>query len=939
MTETMVEQGLVHSVVSTTLGSRLSAVAAVAATTLTVDDVSDFNEFGGVLSLNGVQYTYTSVNFDTRVITLSSAVTVAGAVVDRVEVWPLTPQKHAFVVGAGVDDALSVRVPHALMDRMPEGIRDEDTRESVQYLEQAGELVITDVVGKEPLIDGSYLDPTTIPPVATDGNAPASSPAMQVTPGIKNFLVRFTPVANADPVTYDVHVSDNASLASIYGPATLYKSDVASFVSVGALPGPAPAPGQPDLRTLLPGTNYYFLNVARDGDGAAAPSAVVTSQLVQVTGPDVAANTITGDNIAARSITGAEIAAEVFLGTVFKTAAAGQRTEFGINGIQQYRSDESVSLNFPNDGGENLIDAEVIARGLTVEEGASFKGTSELRSGAYLVLTSGLTAPSVSPQLASYYETVHPNFTAQLGPLGLFNLVPSEVSFVEWNTTFSRFHIHQVRANGTRVWKCNAAGVPATYNTGDDIVDWKIYGQTTIPSGANAGGYNLFNHIPGGPSSFWISGPGGLNSYTRTNTSRIPALGNSGLDLFVAEALASNAMRVGYHVMAAHGAALPAAHTTYTTPASLFGNSPVYAEAGNFDFGGVRHVFAERGVQNNAKSFVTSGATLVQQDSESWESPVVSRLGQCWDGTRFWTYGSDGNLYKHTGEKWNPSVTSSVYWAKTSYYDSNATGGTHETALGAVKSITAPRRGSVRVQVPVPPPGGGADDPNNARLYMARGATQPADSALKLQYTGTSPTYTFSTLATATASHTEVPFPSVADAKIVNTANTLLIDGSGNVGGSVGSFAALNVSGVSVLTDNAPYSYARYNAAASLASGGTYITLPGWTVEANVGITHSSGVFTVPKAGRYRVDVNVSYAANATGYRGLRILVGATGKQTVLTAPSPTLHTTVGTSRVLIMAASGTITIQGIQNSGAGLNVQGDADGFYTNVAIEFLGT
>lgn len=106
----------------------------------------------------------------------------------------------------------------------------------------------------------------------TDGFPPATSPAPKVDGGPTNLAVSWSAITNADPVTYEVHVSDAAFTAKAGDPTTLAgKSVGGSVFYVYTLPRTGAA--------LAYSTTYYVQVVATDGDGSATPSASVTAQL------------------------------------------------------------------------------------------------------------------------------------------------------------------------------------------------------------------------------------------------------------------------------------------------------------------------------------------------------------------------------------------------------------------------------------------------------------------------------------------------------------------------------------------------------------------------------------------------------------------------------------------------------------------------------------
>lgn len=113
----------------------------------------------------------------------------------------------------------------------------------------------------------------------------------------------------------------------------------------------------------------------------------------------------------------------------------------------------------------------------------------------------------------------------------------------------------------------------------------------------------------------------------------------------------------------------------------------------------------------------------------------------------------------------------------------------------------------------------------------------------------------------------------------------------------------------------------------TLASTASYLALPiGTSLVGGTAWTHSSGVFTCVTGGDYRVKLNISYASNATGIRGCR-LVG-TGTPGTRTAHAPTANsgtdTTLTVEIISTCAPGDTITAQYLQNSGGTLTVLAD---------------
>jgi hypothetical protein len=140
-------------------------------------------------------------------------------------------------------------------------------------------------------------------PDASDGVAPASSPVPVVEGGVKSLFIGWDRVTNADPVTYEVHVSDTSGFTP--DSTTLSGETGGTLHVIRTLPG--------STVRLDYATPYYIKIVAKDVDGAAAPGAEATGQPVQIDTVDIATGAITEVTIADDSITAPKIVAESIL--------------------------------------------------------------------------------------------------------------------------------------------------------------------------------------------------------------------------------------------------------------------------------------------------------------------------------------------------------------------------------------------------------------------------------------------------------------------------------------------------------------------------------------------------------------------------------------------------------------------------------------------------
>lgn len=754
----------------------------------------------------------------------------------------------------------------------------------------------------------------------TDGSPPSISPDPFCVSGIGFFILKWDAITNADPVTYQVHISSTLGFTATFNnPATMLGNTSGTQMVVRAGPGPDPAPGVPDPRVLDPDATYYCRVIAFDADGQAAQSNQAPSAVFRVTGIDLAADSVTAANIVAGTLTGELFSATVIMAGTFKTAETGQRIEFGVGGIYGYRSDGSLMMRFSTtDEEEALYDGEIVARGLTVTGGMSIQSVdNEMAQGAAIVMQKGVNFPSAAPQVGYDYAKIFPSTTSltaaqktgtdpDWGLGGPFDLVASEVSCVEWRTTNSgHFVFHQIRPNGTRAWYINADGTPklisgSYFNDVKNYEVWSAFEMTTSSAPKN-GVYLVFRWIAGTGTNWYISSPAGINGFFRANTNAPPAIGHNGTDMYIAEVISSTHLKISYYIPTGSGN-LPAPTTTYESNAGFNVNSGigmcnVTHHPSGFDIGSARYLVAERANGSNNKLVFTSGAgtaaihpggvtagssswSSANKEAQSFEAPTVNRRGVAWDGTQFWSYHGDGYLYKHTGEFWDPVVLSSTYWARQSYYDGNATGSTHETRPGVTVSYVTKRR-SRNFWVPPPvPSAAGTDDITDARLYMARGTVVPAGTSFWLQATShaTSAVNFGALLTSGTNPALSNTFPTAVPAKIKNFDDTLVIDAEGGIKSASG----LLYAGTYQIVENPPYYFGYLNAEIASLANDTVMHVTTWVTDTVAGhgvngntsaITASSGTYTINKEGMYHFVGQFYWrASNITGSRMFQVI-------------------------------------------------------------------
>lgn len=162
-------QGIVLMVNEAPTGDELDAAALTGAATITLVNPLDFVLTGGQVTIDGTVYIYTGIDPVTYVMSLSTPLVADIDAGVRVNVYPDVIEKWATVELQADDDAVLALVPHALWDRLDDGVRDPADQESVEVGQRNGDWVIQDVLATVPNVSAAYVDPTTAPwPVSTD---------------------------------------------------------------------------------------------------------------------------------------------------------------------------------------------------------------------------------------------------------------------------------------------------------------------------------------------------------------------------------------------------------------------------------------------------------------------------------------------------------------------------------------------------------------------------------------------------------------------------------------------------------------------------------------------------------------------------------------------------------------------------------------------------
>lgn len=167
---------------------------------------------------------------------------------------------------------------------------------------------------------------------------------------------------------------------------------------------------------------------------------------------------------------------------------------------------------------------------------------------------------------------------------------------------------------------------------------------------------------------------------------------------------------------AAAGPTFNGATDTFRGGARL--NDPLNASAATYWLATTSAVYA----------YTFSGTTLTNTANRDFGQATTVSDGLTHDGTQFRGFDAASLTKLWKFSNWDWTTASAIYWFCYAWYDSNATGGTHETGVSPRASITMRRRERVQVTTPTIPVGG-TDGPDKVRIYTLPNATNPGSGA------------------------------------------------------------------------------------------------------------------------------------------------------------------------------------------------------------------
>lgn len=849
-------------------GSFLEADTLAGVQTLEVSFSGDFAEEGGQVIINGVVYSYDAISSDPDTIHITAPLATDLEGGTPVELYPDASETLAMVAPDDLDS--SVELAEAVMEHSYKTMFQPQRWESgtgpqVTLDDTYGRWYVVQVHGFTAQINAEDVLGTIPEESMSDGIPPAASPV----PTLKPFAIggiRWTIVAleNRDPQKYRVFAGptgftpDSSNL--VYEGSSL----TGSFDKIGDV---SLLPEDP--LGVIP--EYVVRVEASDADGPAEAgigAESLPSSPKRATNQEISSEYGYFGEISVTQLVAGIMEASIILAADIMTGSSGARAGLSAtDGIVSFDPNGEPVFSVPIIPDETghiaaFLRAALTATSLTVEDFLALRGVNnEFSKGSITTLATGTTAPQSPPQPSIGWTNKPLTFGTGLSLNGTGFAVDGS-NFWQLTSLFGGEMQRFVEDTGSY------NSVPgASYNlgswmqpTGITVLGAYVYviGRDTRE---NVGGFGKFyvwkyDKTNGSYVSRWQYQPSGSDTGLYSNFD--PALGNNGTNLLISQCRNSNTGDKSVWIRTYNTAG--ALQSTLQTD-HLPGDHQVSILYGNFDYGSARYIMTSRSSRITAYACLTTGARSPNDDfilpKPSW--------GQVWDGGVFKTSTVDG-VCIHSSINWaNPAVDR--WWVAHSWFDSNPTGGLHETLISKKVSFLMKKRANLTVtSPPLPANTGGTDDVTGVRIYHGNGASEPTAANMKrgtvdLANLATTITYTSNPpLVTSANTGTPGPFPASTPARFQSTEGGLWFNGKGEgewplMGQIWGSITRTSVQSLTQAAET-PIVFTSGDVSAAVLSGGVTATTAG---------------LVVPAPGLYTVTPIASFAA--AGATGSRIIV------------------------------------------------------------------
>lgn len=726
----MSEQGKIKEVSWYPIKDFISAPAVAGGLVLSMDDVSTFDEAGQIqIGLNIYTYIAKDEDSDVNTLTLDPTTPLLADVAfeDEVSFYPLTTEKMALVDPDDGQDWVRAVIDHSLQASIPEGVRDPGSEETAIMEIEEGQRVIKNILGREQVIDGTSIDPTTLPTAepASDGLVPAKVTGVTAAGAIRSVVLSWPEVLNFDTVTYQIFGSTEAGF--VPGPANLV-GEVAGNLFFAQKVYDATIGGLVDLDPTKGPYRFRVLSIDEDGP-AEEYSDEVSATPLQITSPDIATNAVVAASILAGSVTADKFAAVMIIAS--KLLLGDRITQSDLDGIE-IRTDTGV-IKFPSDGTAAMIYSDLIAFSLEVRNSLNVRGPDNFLAGT-LTSASGILDPVAAPTLSNYWTYT------QITPIGGeadFTDAVAICTADEGNTSVGGWrYLDQYGLvyaydpvtfdSIVQVWRWSPDGTQVKIKdlftgTSEPVWDINQFGASMVSHNDASGTAN--NHFI---TMFMINTDGSwswkIRKYdknfnfvadypvqaTGIGFDEIPVIGNNitnnGLVMAWKRASDSKLCIRTVSDTGVQGAVVASTATITKNPSFINGSAS-----------GVGYNVA---IDNVLQRYTTALARVTADDfahsSARGSKTIYGESADFWES--FVELDDDGKLWHYTWYTEHRTVKGLHTWYDGDPLGTYGAGG--ESKGSQVRTFNLSAGAFCRVDIPAPPDGGDPDDPDRVRLYM-----------------------------------------------------------------------------------------------------------------------------------------------------------------------------------------------------------------------------
>lgn len=564
----------------------------------------------------------------------------------------------------------------------------------------------------------------------TDGAAPTIPGGWTVT--LNQFAVgaleaSWPAITNADPVTYDVYLSQGSAVA-VFNNTTFLGSTASTRFPISR---------KVDGTPLLADTNYYVAVKVRDGDGTASGQG--TAGPTQYRKADVA--TISAQwaylgDVEAQQIRSGILDAELVLAKSLAVGDGVTERKVAMTATEGFIVTDaggSPVMSVPTDLGADIsINANILAKTLTADGLAQFNDMSVVR-GRTMTLQKGTQPPS-SPLIATNSY-----------PYSILNSPPSPT-----------LGTGQTMKAAGAFYDAGAGNILMAWREGPDYADSMNIVVETRNATTGAKISTLFTAVSAYSNGFggiakigsfiyilWTDGYAGDTTaaqwkVSKYNTSGVfqsswdvtfggsCVLGVDGSNLLIGF-VSANQIRFGTYDPTT-GATVTGAVTTGLLPSNVGLPVSITKVTSDIPIGAP----ATRVVIATTTGIIVSQTNGTRDGNSEWPLDDIGSKdygGLIWDSTaslwkRITGQSNVAALVTYRGDKWSGAMTRAVK-ATGTYYDNNSTGGFHETPQGPIYSLTHRKRASITVSIdalPAPSVPPTSDDANSWNLYLGTGS-------------------------------------------------------------------------------------------------------------------------------------------------------------------------------------------------------------------------